>query len=287
MNATVRSSDPVMLRFAAIATGVFLTLAATPGTAAAQTTDAPGRVVVNFSGGFDVLPGSAYIFRGITQEASPELTLWPSTDFGVTLATAEHGLKNVRFNFGTWNSLHTGSSGLGASVGKMYYERDFYGSLSAALSGDVTVSTTYTAYTSPNGMFGTVRELAFKAQHTDRVSPYVIVAKELHSGAAADGSQPGTYMEIGASPSFPLSSKYTLSFPSRVGVSLRDYYQHPQTGVDHPFGYADLGIVFTRSMGAWNVHAGLDAMRFGKTTAFFNGGDVVKVTGLLGLGWSY
>ena len=265
---------------------VILTLAATAGLAAAQPA-ASDRVTVNFSGGLDVLPGGAYVFRGITQESNPEITLWPYGDLGLTFATAERGVKNIRLNLGTWNSLHTGSSGLGGASARIHYERNFYGSVGAGLSGDLTVTASYTRYTSPNRLFGTVKEVSVKAARADRVSPYALVAVELEGSSAADGARPGTYLELGLGPALPIGQHLTLTVPVKVGLSLRDYYQHPQTGVDDRFGYGVVGALLTRSFGTWNVHAGVDVMRFGKTTTFFNGGKQVKVTGLLGVGWAY
>ena len=45
----------------------------------------------------------------------------------------------------------------------------------------------FTAYTSPNGSFRTVKELAFKVAHASKFAPYGLVAFEL-SGQADGGS---------------------------------------------------------------------------------------------------
>ena len=89
--------------------------------------------------------------------------MWPSADLGFALFSGDGGLKSVGVNIGTWNSLHTGDAGLNNLVnGKLWYESDFYATLGFGLSGGTTVGVTYTAYTSPNGLFGTVKEIAFK-----------------------------------------------------------------------------------------------------------------------------
>ncbi len=257
-------------------------MALTIGAAAGQSAPVPR---VTFAGGIDVLPGAAYVFRGITQESSPELTLWPAVDLGVTLASSDRA--TLRANIGTWNSLHTGSSGLDGRYAAGY-ESDVYGTLSAAVAGNMTVGATYTAYTSPNGLFNTVKEFSVKAARADRVSPYALVAFELAGGAAADGGQPGTYFEVGIGPMFPLVGNTTLTVPVKLGLSLADYYQHPVTGVDHRFGYVDAGLLVTKAFAShWNVHAGVNVLGLGQTTRQFNGGDNRKVTGLLGIGWSY
>ena len=63
---------------------------------------------------------------------------------------------------------------------------------------------TYTAYTSPNGLFGTVKELSFKVAVDDSgllgaaaVKPYVLLAQEL-DGQADGGANEGTYLESGS-----------------------------------------------------------------------------------------
>src|SRR5918992_5689873 len=72
------------------------------------------------------------------------------------------GLKSVGVNVGTWNSLHTGGAGLDGPTGKLWYESDFYATLGVGFGGGTSVGLTYTAYTSPNGLFQTVKEFAVK-----------------------------------------------------------------------------------------------------------------------------
>jgi len=114
--------------------------------------------------------------------------------------------KSVGVNVGTWNSLHTGSAGLDGPSGKLWYESDVYAGLGLGLGGGATVGVTYTAYTSPNGLFGTVREIAFKLSVDDSaalgraaVKPYVVLAREI-DGQADGGSSKGTYLELGIGP---------------------------------------------------------------------------------------
>ena len=76
--------------------------------------------------------------------------------------SGDGGLKSVGLNVGSWNSLHTGSAGCDGPSGKLWYEGDFYATLGLGFGGGVSLGTTYTAYTSPNNMFSTVKEIAFK-----------------------------------------------------------------------------------------------------------------------------
>ena len=92
-------------------------------------------------------------------------------------------------------------------------ESDFYATLGLGFGGGVSLGTTYTAYTSPNNGFTTVKELMLKLAVDDSaylgkgaVKPYVLVAQEfdaqLFVGQADGGENKGTYMELGAAPGY-------------------------------------------------------------------------------------
>ena len=281
------------------AAGVALTVSALalalPGTARGQSADDPNPGAITFTGGFDVLPGSAYVFRGITQESDPKITMWPYGDIGIALQSGDGAIKSTSLNFGVWNSLHTGSAGLDGPSGQLHYELDFYATLGLGFSRGFALGTTYTSYTSPNSMFGTVKEIALKLSKTHMLNPYGLVAMELGGDAApaADGGNPGTYLELGVGPTFPLmESGLAVTVPFKLGMSLKDYYEGFDG--DQKFGFVDIGALLTMpikgippSYGAWNFHAGADLFFFGKTTEALNSGDNMKVTGLFGIGVSY
>jgi hypothetical protein len=269
--------------------------AATPAPAAAaapaESTD-PNPGAITFTGNMDVLPGTPYIFRGLVQEAKPKLTLWPAADLGIALYSGKGALKSASVNLGVWNSLHTGSSGLDNPSKKEHYEEDFYAALGLGFS-KAAFTTTYTAYTSPNGLFGTVHEIAFKTAITHKISPYVILAQELGAVGADGGSNKGTYVELGVGPSWPVGGgKATVAIPVKLGLSAHNYYE--LNGVDNKFGFLDVGALVTvplpgipASYGAWNVHVGGDAFTFGDTTKAINGGKSSKGVFLFGFGVTY
>jgi hypothetical protein len=267
--------------------------AALAAPAAAQ--DDPNSGKLTFTGGIDVLPGTTYVFRGIVQESDPQLTLWPYGDLGLALYEGPGGIKTVSANLGVWNSLHSGSSGSDNGLnGKLHYEEDFYAALGFGFGGGVTLTSQYTAYTSPNSLFRTVKELSFKVAKAHMLAPYGLVAFELggEDAAGADGGDPGTYLELGVGPSFPFGDGPTLTIPVKIGLSLADYYQGPSG--DEKFGFLDIGALVTvplagvpSAFGSWNVHGGLDVLVFGDTTKAFNAGDAAKVVGLFGIGVSY
>src|SRR5688500_15040030 len=144
-------------RVAALIVGVAL-LAAAP--VAAQSSDPnPGGMTV--TGGYDFV--NAYHFRGIPQDEGDFGTImWPYADLGLALFSGDGGLKSVGLNLGAWNSLHTGAAGLDRPTGKLWYESDFYATVGFGFGGGTSVGVTYTAYTSPNGLFASVKELGFK-----------------------------------------------------------------------------------------------------------------------------
>jgi hypothetical protein len=250
---------------------------------------------LTFTGALDVLPGVPYVFRGIVQEADPKVTFWPYADLGISLFSGDGGLKSAGVNFGVWNSLQTGSSGLDGPTEGLHYEEDFYATLALGFGGGVTFGTTYTAYTSPNGLFGTTQEIAFKVSKAHMIAPYGLVAFELDGAADGSDSGTGTYLELGVGPSWSLADgKATIAIPLKVGLSLSDYYEHPAGTGDETFGFFDVGALVTvplsgipSQFGAWNVHFGADVLVFGDTTKAFNSGDSSKVVGLFGIGLAY
>jgi hypothetical protein len=269
----------------------------TSAAASAQVAANPNQGNMTMSGGMDFL--NAYMFRGLRQEDAG-VVMWPWGDLGIVLSRGTGAVQRVAVNIGTWNSLHTGPTGSGSSSGKLWYEGDLYGTLGLEFDGGVNLAATYTAYTSPNNAFTTVKEIAFKATLADvgpagfGLSPYALVALEMDTspgvGQADGGLQAGRYLEVGIAPQFEVTP-VTIALPIKTGFSLDDYYE--LTGVDHRFGFLSLGGVVTvplavpRSYGTWNVHGGVEFQSLGDTPEAFNGGDQSKVIGSIGLGFSY
>jgi hypothetical protein len=264
-----------------LAAAMLLTVCA--GTARAQDDPNPGAITLTTGIDFP----SVYFFRGIRQEADPSLTMFAFGDVGITLTD------RASINFGVWNSLHTGSSGSKQPNNSSHYEEDFYVMLNLGLGSGVTLTPFYTAYTSPNESFGTVREFAVKLAHASKFAPYGLVAFEM-SGQADGGSEEGTYAEIGVGPSWPLGGgRATIGIPVKLGFSLKDYYE--AGGKDNKFGYFDIGALFTvpftsepTKFGSWNIHGGVNFLALGDGTKTFNtDGDSKQVIGSIGIGMSY
>jgi hypothetical protein len=266
-----------------------LMMAAVPGTARAQGSTDPNPGAITFTGGVDV--PTVYVFRGIVQETDPKFTMWPYGDIGLALMSGDGSVKSVGVNVGVWNSLQTGSSGTDGPSEHAHYEEDFYATLSLGLAKSLSLGTTYTAYTSPNLMFNTVKEISFKIAQSSRINPYGLLAFEVGEHGADGGEKKGTYLELGASPSFPYG-RITLAVPVKLGMSLNNYYE--LNGEDHSFGFFDIGGLVTLPLsgipaqfGSWNIHGGVDFLAFGDTTKYFNQDDSSKVVGLIGIGVTY
>jgi hypothetical protein len=262
-----------------------------PGAAAAQSAPPdPNTGALTFTGGIDA--PSKYVFRGIVQEADSKLTLFPYGDLGIAFYSGDGGLKSASVNVGVWNALLTGSSGLDGVKNKLHYEEDFYATLGLGFAHGVSVGATWTAYTSPNDMFGTVQELAFKVSKSHWLNPYGLLAFEL-DGQADAGANEGTYLELGVGPSWPLAGgKATIGVPVKLGLSVSDYYE--LDGEDNKFGYLNVGGLLTvplgsttSKFGAWNLHGGVEIYTFGDTTKAFNAGDRGKAVVSIGLGVVY
>ena len=273
-----------------------LLLATAPARAQEPADPNPGALTVTAS--FDVL--NQYMFRGIRQNSTGFVT-WPTVDLGISAYSGDGGLKSVGVNFGTWNSLHSGDTGSDGPSGKMWYESDFYATVGFGFGGGTSFSTTYTAYTSPNSGFTTVKELSFKLGLDDSgylgkaaVKPYLIIGQEfdtdIATGQADGGNNAGTYMEIGASPGYA-GSRASIAFPLKVGFSLSDYYE--LAGVDNKFGFFSVAAIATIPLGgttkagAWNIHGGVEYQALGTTTQALNGGESNQVIGSIGIGFSY
>ena len=250
-------------------------LAAAP--AAAQDMGNNGNV--SLSSGVDLV--NQYYFRGIVQETGGFIAqpfLDGSISFGAASITA-----------GTWSSLHSrGDAGFDGAPGS-FYETDFYAGIGGA-AGPIGVDVTYTAYMSPRGSWGTVKELALGLSVDNVAAPYATIAFEVDGNAAGDSG--GTYFELGVEPSAPLDAPVSLSFPIAIGLSPSNYYN--PGGVNHAFGFfsvgASIGVPLNvpEGYGEWGLGLGVSALVFGEGLKQINGEDSgAKIIALFGLSLGY
>ncbi len=259
------ASSSYTSRFIRFALLVVLVLGATAGSASAQ------RPVFNGAVDFPTV----YFFRGIRQEADPKLTTFVAGDLGIPLlADGSGALKTAGINVGTWNAFMTGSSGSDhPTADSAFYESDLYAGVTLGF-GAISFTPMFTAYTSPNDVFTTVKEISFKVANASKTAPYALVAFEIggdSSGQADGGTEKGTYLELGIGPSWGIAAgKATLAVPVKLGLSLKDYYE--LSGEDQKFGYLAGGVLVTvpLSGGKWNVHGGVDLYALGDATGAAN-----------------
>ncbi|HEX5108275.1 MAG TPA: hypothetical protein VFV95_07515 [Vicinamibacterales bacterium] len=282
MSSTRTAVRPLEVSLAAV---TMIACLASP--AAAQNDPNPGAITI--AGAMDFT--NAYMFRGIPQDESGVI-MQPYFDLGLALRSADQGLKSLGVNFGTWNSLHTGDAGLDGSTGRLWYESDFYATLALGFGGGMSAGATYTAYTSPNGLFTTVKEISFRVGADDSaylgqfsLKPYALFAFELDTepgvGQADGGLEAGKYLELGVAPGYSFSHG-SVSVPLKVGLSMGDYYEtvDPLAGTseDETFGFfsiaGSVSIPFTAmptKFGTWNVHGGVEYQRLGDRNALILG----------------
>ncbi len=268
------------------------------GSSAAQEPADPNPGAVSVSGGFDFQ--STYMFRGIRQHSTGVAT-WPWADLGVAAYSGDGAVKSVGLNVGSWNSQHTGDTGADGPSKKLWYESDFYATLGFGFGGGVALATTYTAYTSPNNTFTSVKEISVKLAVDDSASqgkaalkPYALLAREFGAspgaGQADGGTKAGTYFELGIAPGYAFS-KASVAVPVKVGLSLGHYYE--VDGVDERFGFMSAAAIVTVPLGSttrygsWNVHGGVEFQKLGDHTAFFNGDKKTRTMGTVGIGFAY
>jgi hypothetical protein len=290
------------------AAALIVSVASVAGAQSAAADPNPGALTITGATDFT----SAYMFRGIRQE-DDNLILWPYFDLGIAAYSGDGGLKSVGVNFGTWNSIHKGLSGTEGPSGKLWYESDFYTTLSLGFGGGFSFGTTFTAYTSPNNSFSTVKEIAFKVAEDDSailnkwaVKPYALLAFEfdtdLNTGQADGGAEAGKYLELGIAPGYT-ASKGSIAVPVKFGLSMGNYYEY-NVGTsaapvyqDDTFGYFSIAGVGTVPLGAttrfggWNVHGGVEFQKYGGTLKLINEGlglsDDHKLIYSIGIGFTY
>lgn len=281
-------------------------VAITPRAAAQEAEDvAPatnaGSVAVSL--GVDV--ANAYYFRGIVQETDG-VVVQPAVKIGVTAYEGEGALRSFAIEAGLWSSAHSAAADRPENVPTPWYEADAYASLVLGLPQSLSATLTYTLYTSPNGSFRAVNELALGLAWDDSsvyataapwfagIRPSLTIAREIEGTAFGGGE--GTYLQPGVNPGANVVSEGPLtlavSVPLTVGLGLGEYYETDTS--DDTFGYFDaglnvsLGLGFVpERLGAWEVRASGHVLVLGDNLAAANDGDTAAFVGAAGLGMSY
>jgi hypothetical protein len=204
-----------------------------------------------FSGVFQLDVTNAYFFRGILQEREG-VQLQPWTELYYNLYSADDEddfLQSVTIGGGTWLSFQSERTGATEDP-QWLYETDYYPLLSLGFANDVSLTTIYYFYTSPNGAFSTVQELNFKLAWDDSdalgawsMKPWVNVAWE-QVNTSFGPNNGGVGLQVGFGPTLYAAEdeSFTLTAPIEAGFSIDDYYDD-ESGDNHGFGYASAGLL--------------------------------------------
>lgn len=265
------------------------------GSAAAQERPAPRPdAPLMLTGGFEA--ANVYVFRGVRQN-STGVALRPFADLTGRLLSNKGPLEGVELGAGFWNSLHSGDTGAGGPIGEAWYEARLSGRLAVSFAGGVSVASSYTSYTSPNGLFTAVKEIGLELAvdapglfAASAFKPYALLAFEIDTAPGAGqldgGRKAGRYLELGVLPEYAVG-RLSIALPVKVGLSLGNYYE--LAGKDHRFGFASAGVsaripVGGRSrIGRWHLQGTFETHTVGETARVFNGGDRAIVVAGLGL----
>jgi hypothetical protein len=193
---------------------------------------------------------NVYFFRGILQEKHGFIAQ-PWGELYFSAFSAEEGLiRDVTFGAGVWASFHTEET-LAVDGPHSLYETDWYPLLSISFAHNISLTTTYYWYTSPNGAFATAQELNFKLAWDDSetfgrwaVGPYVNFAVETRR--TAFGPNEGSGVQMGIGPTLftffeGTDMPVTLSAPIELGLAIDDYYEE-EDGDENTFGYLNFGL---------------------------------------------
>ena len=283
-----------LIRMCRIPAVAIVAVALVPGAAAAQDAAMPNSGKVSLGAGIDF--ATDYYFRGIIQETGGFIAQ-PYLEAGLALYEADSGFQSVSVTAGLWNSLHSVGDSAFTGAPEIWYETDFYASLGFGFADAWSADVTYTAYMSPRGSFGTVKELSFGLGYDDGLlGPYATFAFEV-DGQADGGSGEGVYLELGVEPGLDLGdSPVAVSFPVVLGLSLNDYYQNPDDPEeDSTYGFFQVGAMFSvplsgipAAYGSWDISAGVNFLFFGDGLKNINGSDDDAVAiGVFGISLGY
>jgi hypothetical protein len=238
---------------------------------------------------------NSYFYHGIRQQ-DEGLIVQPGAELAINIP--ERDDFRIDALLGTWNSFGRNGGTKTGGVINDWYEADLYAGFTIT-KGKLSLTTTYTFFTSPSDAYHTIEELDFLLEYDDSellgkfaLHPYLLLGLE----TGADGSDGadldrGTYLEIGIAPGFSFDvekTPVTVTFPISVGLSIDDYYQDA-AGDDDTFGFVQAGVnasfplPFGDRFGSWTLNTGAALMYLGDHTSEFNGGDDTEFIATIGV----
>jgi hypothetical protein len=253
-----------------------------------------------FSGVIQLDTTNAYFFRGILQEREG-IIFEPWTELYYNLYSSEDGfLRDVTIGGGMWMSWQSERT-LATEDPQWLYETDYYPLLSLGFANNLTLTTVYYFYTSPNGAFSTTQELNFKLAWDDSdafgkwaMAPWVNVAIEMEN--TSFGADRGTGLQLGVAPTLYTAENdaFTLTAPVEAGFSIEDYYENADGSGNHFFGYASVGLLASipltfmpEGAGEWSLGLGAKYFIFNEILENANRGKSTYPVGTLSLGVAF
>lgn len=272
------------------------TLATPPASGEKEIPAAPEASRVSGSVKLDMT--NAYFFRGLKQEDGGVM-LQPAAS--LTIPMYKDADWSIDAQLSTWNSMHTTRTGASSRSGisQFWYELDFAGGVSVS-RGQLTLTTLYNFYTSPNDAFNTEEDIGFTLALDDSewlgqfaLNPAMTLAIETNDIGADGGPDRGVYLEFGIAPGFEREVQgfnVEVAFPVTLGLSLKDYYEDA-AGEDDTFGYLSLGARATLPMPcagpSWSFSAGVNVLFLGDNAAILNNDHDTQVIGSAGMAYEF
>jgi len=251
---------------------------------------------------------SQYFVRGLAQETEGFIAQ-PTMEIGAALVENAGPLSALTLAAGSWSSFHTGPTGSGGEHSadpRAWFEGDLYADATLVFAEVISVGATYTWYTSPNGSWPTIHEVAPHVGLDDGsfwpksmfggLQPAVTFVFEAE-GQLDGGANEGIYTEIGLTPTFTFleTEPFTLgaTLPLAVGISLHDFYEDA-AGEDSTFGFFSSGLTLEAGLGfiparfgAVAATGGIKVLMLGHMPKELNGNDGSALIGFGGLSLSY
>jgi hypothetical protein len=238
-----------------------------------------------FSGIAQVDFTNRYYFNGILNE-DHGLIAQPWGELYFTLFSSDDGLiREAGVGGGVWSTFHSQET-LAENGPHSLYETDWYPLVWLTFPQNITLTTYYYFYTSPNGAFDTVQELNFELAWDDSetlgkwsMKPWINFAIE--TDRTSFGDEEGSAVQMGIEPTLYTFENddlpVTLTAPVELGLAIDEYYEE-EDGDEDTYQYLTFGLTATAelaflpdSAGTWKFAVSGKAIHVGDTLEEFNG----------------
>ncbi len=296
---TPRSSSRVLLSLAVAVLGTPFSPGSFAGEVANPTThhgvpayrEAEGDSVAKpsgfeFSGSVNSQTLNTYLYRGfLTEENSLIVQAWLDLHAKFPL---EGVVESIDVHGQFWNSFSDGITGTGGpnDSPKAWAEADWTLGVTASFGGGFSLDVSYQQLRAPNGSFDDLNEASLTLAYDDSGRyadgpglfrgwrPSINLVVETLGQEDLSGKS-GTYLGVGIAPTFAAwhgEGAPTIAVPILSGWSLGSYYED-SAGVDHSFGFLDIGVDLTAPLGdsGWTIKFCAHGVYLGDTPTEYAG----------------